>query len=201
MPIVLASMARSALRPSVFPHDVEAFRLARGGHLGGTMHCARYLGCAVLWDAATDEIISPEGVAQGETAHLIPELRLLADRLSTAGVPLGGGAAGVLVPARSGPSHLRIYDLFGSAETPFPPLWQQVNFLADIFAELDHKTIFTRPVQYFHTPSLNSPARVNRWLKNWTTRPGCGGVFFKEAEFIYTPGAPASGACVALGRE
>lgn len=193
------SMAKSPLRQMQYPADPEAFRISRGGHLGGTMHCARYLGPRILWDSSTDEFISEQGVAMSGLGHLATELALVLDRVHTA-LGCAVHADGVLIPVQKGEPHFRIYDLFSADAGKPVTLWQQVNLLADIFAELDRKTAYTRPVQYFHTPSLNSEPRVTRWLKNWTTRPGCGGVFFKDMEFVYTPGGIAQGACVAQAR-
>ncbi|GFM36523.1 hypothetical protein [Desulfovibrio psychrotolerans] len=261
----IASMAKSPLRQMRYADDVEAFRLARGGHLGGTMHCARYLGTRILWDAATEEFISPEGVVVPGLDHLTAELRMVRDRGlaafgsalpphcggrgagegfgesdgegagqisgESAGDAAGGGSGnsaatpaacvpdvggvggmdGVLIPVQQGLPHFRIYDVFSGQSEAAPTgsegadagnmtLWRQINLLADMFAELDSKTVYTRPVQYFHTPSLDSEKRVTRWLKNWTTRPGCGGVYFKEMEFVYQPNRTAQGACVVRGR-
>lgn len=256
----IASMAKSSLRQMRYADDVEAFRLARGGHLGGTMHCARYLGTRILWDAVTEEFISPEGVVVPGLDHLAAELRMVRDRVLAAfgsalpphcggrgagqsdgegaeegaedaagggagnaaatpaacvpdvgGVACVGGMDGVLIPVQQGLPHFRIYDVFsGQSEAALTgsegadagnmTLWRQINLLADMFAELDSKTVYTRPVQYFHTPSLDSEKRVTRWLKNWTTRPGCGGVYFKEMEFVYQPNRTAQGACVVRGR-
>lgn len=195
----IVSMAKSTLRTISYPTDVHQFRAERGGHLGGTLHCARYLGSRYLWDSGTGECISEEGVDTQGFDHLKEEFALVRDRAEAA---LGCSIhlEGVVIPVQQGLPHFRIYDMFtANPETPLT-LWRQINLLADMFAELDRKTVYTRPVQYFHTSSLDSETRVTRWLKNWTTRPGCGGVFFKDVEFVYTPGTLAHNACVALGR-
>ncbi|UZP66327.1 hypothetical protein N1030_11955 [Desulfovibrio mangrovi] len=195
----IATMAKSPLRQMQYPTDLDAFRESRGGHLGGTMHCARYLGPRVLWDSSTGEFISEEGVAMTGLEHLEPEFRLV---LQHAGEALGTPVHidGVLIPVQQGNPHFRIYDIFTPEGSAPVTLWQEINLLADMFARIDSSTIYTRPVQYFHTASMNSDTRITRWLKTWTTRPGCGGVFFKDMEFVYTPNAMANGACVALSK-
>ncbi len=196
----IATMAKSPLRQMQYPTDLDAFLAGRGGHLGGTMHCARYMGSRVLWDSSTGEFISEEGVSMSGLDHLTPEFQLVLQHAEAElGCPIH--LDGVLIPVQQGNPHFRIYNIFTPADAAPVTLWREINLLADMFARIDRQTVYTRPVQYFHTSSMDSEKRISRWLKTWTTRPGCGGVFFKDMEFIYTPNAPAQGACVALGRK
>ncbi len=195
----IASMAQSALRQMTYPTDLDAFRALRDGHLGGTMHCARYLGSRILWDCATGEFISEQGIATEGLDHLVPEFMLIQEGATAAlGCPVH--IDGVLIPVQKGNPHFRIYDLCAADRSTPVTLWQQINLLADMFAVLDRKTIYTRPVQYFHTANMQTDTRIARWLKTWTSRAGCGGVFFKDTEFVYTPNSEAQGACEVRAR-
>lgn len=188
-------MARSTLRPMRFMYDIEAFRELRGGHLGNTMHCARYLGQHVLWDAFSREFVSEEGLCLEGLDHLHTEFGIVHDLVQEA-TGHSASAYAVIIPVQQGRPRARIYDLIH----PNLPLYIQVNLLADMFSALESTVPHTRPVQYFHTSSLNSEKRVTRWLKNWVKRPGCGGVMVKDMEFHYCPGEDAIDACCALAR-
>lgn len=195
-----ARTATSELRHMTIPTDIHAFRNRRGGHLGGTMHCAVYVGTPVLWDGQTGELLSPEGLAlnlppnglpandtqDAATEHLQDELHTVRNVVHKATGHLAD-IHGVLIPVK-GKCHFRIYDMIHTKL----PLHAQVNVLADVFASgLSNTLQYTRPVQYFHSPALDSEKRVERWMKSWKKRPGCCGVSFKDLEFVYQPSGDA----------
>jgi len=194
MDLSIAKMAESPYRCATYGSDIEAFTEAHGGSLGGTMHCARYMGKRVFIDGVTKEVIDSEGVVLSGMEHLIEEL----DKL----IPVLGEKVkgpfhldGVIIPVQKGNPHFRIYDVYApEAESPFT-LWGQINALADAFMLLDKVTMFMRPVQYFHSRSFSTQKAYDRWIKTWTKRPGCGGVIFKDAELVYEPNTVLDGAC------
>ena len=191
----LGRMARSALRPMIVGTDVQAFREYCGGSLGGLFHCMRYLGPRLLWDGGTGEFVDEAGAAVADLDALAGELALLRDAV---GVALGGSPSaaipvsmdGTLLRGQNGSAHYRICDLIH----PDLPVWRQVNLLADLFSQLEHRVPHVRPVQHEHTPAMKTDTRVARWLATWK-RPGCGGVLLKRPELVYTPGRETLDAC------
>ncbi|MEZ0577052.1 hypothetical protein ACAG65_13655 [Halodesulfovibrio aestuarii] len=194
MDLSIAKMAKSPLRCATYGSDVEAFTAAHNGSLGGTMHCARYLGKRVFIDGVTKEVIDSEGVALAGMEHLVEEFDKLIELLNE---KMQGPfhADGVLIPVQKGKPHFRIYDIYApEADSPFT-LWAQINTLADAFMLLDKKTVYMRPVQYFHSRSFSTQKAYDRWIKTWTKRAGCGGVIFKDAEMVYEPNGIVPDAC------
>lgn len=194
MDLSIAKMAKSPMRCATYGSDIDAFTEAHNGSLGGTMHCARYLGKRVFIDGVTKEVIDSEGVALSGMEHLLEEFEKLTVLLSE---KMKGPfhADGVIIPVQTGNPHFRIYDMYApEAENPFT-LWTQINMLADAFMLLDKVTLYMRPVQYFHSRSFSTQKAYDRWIKTWTKRAGCGGVIFKDAEMVYEPNVELLDAC------
>ncbi|OBQ51905.1 hypothetical protein [Halodesulfovibrio spirochaetisodalis] len=199
MDLSIAKMAKSPFRCATYGSDIEAFTEAHNGSLGGTMHCARYLGSRVFIDGVTKEVIDSQGVVLADTEHLIEEMDKLSELL---GEKMQGPfhADGVIIPVQKGKPHFRIYDMYApEAESPFT-LWTQINMLADAFMLLDKVTMYVRPVQYFHSRSFSTQKAYDRWIKTWTKRAGCGGVIFKDAEMVYEPNVVLESACEIAAR-
>jgi len=199
MDLSIAKMAKSPFRCATYGSDIAAFTEAHNGSLGGTMHCARYLGKRVFIDGETGEVIDSEGVALTGMEHLLEEFEKLTTLLSE---KMQGPfyADGVIIPVQKGNPHFRIYDIYApKAETPFT-LWTQINVLADAFMLLDKVTFYMRPVQYFHSRSFSTQKAYDRWIKTWTKRAGCGGVIFKDAEMVYEPNVELPDACEVKAR-
>ncbi len=196
----LGRMARSALRPMIVGTDIEAFRRHCGGSLGGLFHCMRYPGPRLLWDGGTGEFVDEAGAVVEGLDALAGELAVLRDAVGGA---LAGGASaavpvsmdGALLRGQDGSAHYRIYDLIH----PDLPVWRQVNLLADLFCQLEHRVPHVRPVPHEHTPAMKTDTRVARWLATWK-RPGCGGVLLKRPELVYAPGRETPDVCSVVTR-
>lgn len=192
----IARMATTPLRPVTYNTDIEAFRHHCGGQFTGTYNCPLMLGTPLVYDAATGELVSVEGVLVEGHEHLNAELAILRDAIAQDAAAHGKapeGFEGLMLRVQGGLSRFQLIDI----RHPDIALWRQVNLLADLFCHLETSLPHVRPVQHQPTSALRSEGQFKRWLGTWK-KPGIGGVLIKRAEYL--PGSAGAAQDVCLVR-